>query len=94
MRVVGGIALKLDIMLISARPYNFTDQKTGEVKKGWTVHYSLLGDPPEGQIGNEPIKASVKTVPKGLEAGQAYQAEFITKLESGKPVMKLSEILA
>lgn len=80
-------------MLISARPYNFTDQSTGEVKKGFTVHYSLMGEPPEGQIGNEPIKSSLKTIPKGLEAGQTYEAEFITKIESGKPVMKLAEII-
>lgn len=82
-------------LVISADRYEFTDEKTGEIRKGVTVNYiNDYREDTEMSVGLKPTKISANAeVFDAIRAGTApalYELDFRTRPgKEGKPTLQL-----
>lgn len=85
----------MDCLVISAKKYRFTDEKTGEVKSGLHVQYldPLMREDTENQKGDLPLKvpALENCFDKLTILPAYYDLDFRQRPDAkGKPVLTLA----
>lgn len=92
--------MKQNVIVLSARGWALTDEKTGQERSGVSIHY-IMTDNLEpfkventGEEGYQPVKQSISLdEAKHLEnVPGVYEADFQMRASAGKTVLALSTL--
>ncbi len=92
--------MKETIILLGAKPWSMTDEKTGQIREGISLHYVMSDnlkdfvDTQNQMRGYQPVKQSISMSEqdKLKEVPGIYSGDFSLKSTQGKTILALNHL--